>query len=105
MWIEELQSDFWCWKAKKISRICIHQHVLLCTLRLTMKAHEGTNPTASTSVDKPQHATRTSEQSIGHISTIKANLDKCIPAVISPEILKRTRQIDAATLLNTKEVN
>jgi hypothetical protein len=92
-------------KQQKISRICIHQHVLLCTLRLTMKAHKGTNPTASTSVDKPQHATQTSEQSIGHISTIQANLDKCIPAVISPEILKRTRQIDAATLLNTKEVN
>ena len=86
-------------KQQKISRICIHQHVLLCTLRLTNKV---TIPTISTSVHKPHHVTQTCD---GHISTIKANLDKCIPAVISPEILNKTRQIDAATLLNMKEVN
>ena len=86
-------------KQQKISRICIHQHVLLCTLRLTNKV---TSPTISTSVHKPHHVTQACD---GHISTIKANLDKCIPAVISPDILNKTRQIDAATLLNIKEVN
>ena len=84
-------------KQQKISKMCIHQHVLLCSLRL---ANKVTIPTTSTSVHEP-HATHTSD---GHISTIKANLDKCIPAVISPELLNRTRQTDAATLLNMKEV-
>jgi hypothetical protein len=121
-------------KQQKVSKLCVHQHVLFCTLNLrnlpvnfssssvspqtltfstedtnnlpTSKAASSTfDCTSSLSADQVNPSSLSADHpSIGRLSTIQANMDRSLPSIIPFEILKVAKQMDAATVLNAKEV-
>lgn len=102
-------------RQQKISKLCIHQHVLFCALNLqkpTKKNEDLPHEAASqpsTSVANTSNSTKLSETceinpSPGRSSTIRLNMDRYLPSSIPPEIFTTCRAMDAATILNFDKV-
>jgi hypothetical protein len=72
----------------------------------TSKAASSTfDCTSSLSADQVNPSSLSADHpSIGRLSTIQANMDRSLPSIIPFEILKVAKQMDAATVLNAKEV-
>jgi hypothetical protein len=100
-------------KQQKISKVCIHQHVVFC---VTKKEHIKSNSILEiTGVETAKGASATGESStiskpltscasVGRTSTVDMNMNRVFPYDIPNDILIQARKMDAATILALKEV-
>ena len=96
-------------KQQKISKLCIHQHVLLCTKNEENSQNKSTTslqksvPSVSTH-DSVSASSSTNTLSAEHVSSVNLNMARAIPYVIPKEILQRIKEMDAATILGVEKV-